>query len=237
MEMFIVRNVFSVLLLSFFTLTAICESATLDHLQDRFEMVRTQIKHRGVTHTPTLNALRTVPRHEFVPGEMAPFAYQDRPLPIGHGQTISQPYIVAYMTEQLNPRRTHRVLEVGTGSGYQAAVLAKIVSRVYSVEIIQELAELAEKRLAANYPNVTVINADGYHGWQEGAPYDAIIVTAAAEFIPPPLINQLKEGGKMIIPLGSPYGMQWLVLITKEKGVVKSRRLLPVQFVPFTRGR
>ena len=168
---------------------------------------------------------------------MAPFAYLDRPLPIGHGQTISQPYIVAYMTEQLAPRPGHRVLEIGTGSGYQAAVLGKIARRVYSVEIIPELAEQAGRRLAKDYPNVTVIQADGYHGWQAGAPHDAIIVTAAAEFIPPPLIGQLKEGGKMIIPLGSPYGMQWLVLITKERGEVKSKRLVPVRFVPFTRSR
>lgn len=212
-------------------------NAAADHLQDRLAMVQSQIKARGVKHKATLKAMRTVPRHQFVPKKMVPYAYQNRPLPIGYGQTISQPYIVAYMTAQLDPRPEHRVLEIGTGSGYQAAVLGTIVGRVYSVEIIPELAAQAGRRLAKDYPNITVIQADGYHGWQEGAPYDAIIVTAAAELIPPPLIRQLKEGGKMIIPLGSPYGMQWLVLITKERGEVKSRRLVPVRFVPFTRSR
>lgn len=235
--MIIVRNIFLALAFSLFCLSAIPEGAAADHLQDRLTMVRLQIKARGVKHQATLTAMRTVPRHQFVPEKMVSFAYLDRPLPIGYGQTISQPYIVAYMTEQLEPRPGHRVLEIGTGSGYQAAVLGKIVRRVYSVEIIPELAEQATRRLAKDYPNVTVIQADGYHGWREGAPYDAIIVTAAAEFIPPPLIGQLKEGGKMIIPLGSPYGMQWLVLITKERGEMKSRRLVPVRFVPFTRSR
>lgn len=235
--MIIIRKIFLVPVLSLFCMLTLFDQAAADYLQDRLEMVRSQIEQRGIKHEPTLKALRAVPRHQFVAEKMAPYAYLDRPLPIGYGQTISQPYIVAYMTEQLEPRPGHRVLEIGTGSGYQAAVLGKIVRRVYSVEIIPELAEQAGKRLAKDYPNVTVIQADGYHGWQEGAPYDAIIVTAAAELIPPPLIGQLKEGGKMIIPLGSPYGMQWLVLITKERGKVKSRRLVPVRFVPFTRSR
>jgi protein-L-isoaspartate(D-aspartate) O-methyltransferase len=235
--MIIVRDIFYILIVSLLCLIATCGKAAADHLQDRLEMVRSQIEQRGVTNEPTLKAMRAVPRHQFVPGKMATFAYQDRPLPIGYGQTISQPYIVAYMTEQLDPHPKHRVLEIGTGSGYQAAVLSKIVKKVYSVEIITELAEQADRRLAKDYPNITVINADGFHGWQKGAPYDAIIVTAAADFIPPPLTSQLKNGGRMIIPLGSPYGMQWLVLITKEKGEVKSQRLLPVRFVPFTRSR
>ena len=236
--MIILRSVFFTFVLGVVCLLVINNpAAAKDRLQARLDMVRSQIEQRGIENAPTLNALRTVPRHKFVSRKMAPFAYQDRPLPIGHGQTISQPYIVGYMTEQLNPRPEHRVLEIGTGSGYQAAVLGKIVQQVYSVEIIPELAEQAARRLKKDYPNVTVIHADGYHGWQKGAPYDAIIITAAAEFVPPPLIKQLKEGGKMIIPLGSPYGMQWLVLITKDKGAVKSRRLLPVQFVPFTRNR
>ena len=206
-----------------------------DYKRARLEMVRSQIVDRGVHHEPTLAALRKVPRHKFVPPKMVPYAYQDRPLPIGFGQTISQPYIVAFMTELLQPKPDFRVLEIGTGSGYQAAVLAEIVALVYTVEIIGELAEQAGKRLKADYPKVTAIHGDGYYGWAEAAPYDAIIVTAAAEFIPPALTKQLKEGGKMIIPVGSPFGAQWLTLISKEKGVLTSQRLLPVRFVPFTR--
>lgn len=206
-----------------------------DYKRDRLEMVRTQIVERGVRHVPTLAALRKVPRHKFVPLKMVPHAYQDRPLPIGFGQTISQPYIVAFMTELLQPKPDFRVLEIGAGSGYQAAILAEIVSQVYTVEIIGGLAEQAKKTLKTDYPNITVIHGDGYYGWEEAAPYDAIIVTAAAEFIPPALTRQLKDGGKLIIPVGSPFGAQWLTLISKTKGALTTKRLLPVRFVPFTR--
>lgn len=224
---------FVVCCLPFFLLVDIAPAA--DYERARRDMVRSQIVTRGVRHESTLAALHKVARHKFVSQKMAPYAYQDRPLPIGYGQTISQPYIVAFMTELLQPQPDFRVLEIGTGSGYQAAILAEIVDRVYTVEIIGELAEQARERLEADYPNVTAIHGDGYYGWEEAAPYDAIIVTAAAEFIPPALTKQLKEGGKMVIPVGSPFGAQWLTLISKEGGVLTTQRLLPVRFVPFTR--
>jgi protein-L-isoaspartate(D-aspartate) O-methyltransferase len=225
---------FVVCWLLFFLMVDTAPAADYQHA--RLEMVRSQIVDRGVRHELTLAALRKVPRHKFVPQKMAPYAYRDRPLPIGFGQTISQPYIVAFMTELLQPRPDFRVLEIGTGSGYQAAVLAEIVSLVYTIEIIGELAEQARKRLKDAYSNITAIHGDGFYGWAEAAPYDAIIVTAAAEFIPPALTKQLKEGGKMIIPVGSPFGAQWLTLISKDdEGVLTTRRLLPVRFVPFTR--
>jgi protein-L-isoaspartate(D-aspartate) O-methyltransferase len=207
-----------------------------DYEQARQDMVRLQIKGRGVLHGPTLAALAKVPRHKFVPPRLAPSAYQDRPLPIGYGQTISQPYIVGSMTEALQPEPDFKVLEIGTGSGYQAAILAEIVDKVYTIEIIKELADSAKTRLQAlGYKNITIIRGDGYYGWEKAAPFDAIIVTAAAEFIPPPLIDQLKDGGKMIIPVGSPFGIQWLILVTKAGDTVTTRRLSPVQFVPLTR--
>ena len=215
---------------------AIDTALATDYQQARLEMVRTQIKKRGVRHEPTLAALEKVPRHKFVPPRMAPYAYQDRPLPIGYGQTISQPYIVGYMTEALQPEADFKVLEIGTGSGYQAAILAEIVNAVYTIEIIEELANSAKQRLQAmGHDNVTAIKGDGYYGWKQAAPFDAIIVTAAAEFIPPPLIDQLKVGGKMIIPVGSPFGVQWLMLVTKESDAVTTQRLSPVRFVPLTR--
>ena len=208
----------------------------LDYQQAREEMVRAQIEKRGVHNKLTLAALAKVPRHKFVPSGMVPHAYEDRPLPIGYGQTISQPYIVGYMTEVLEPAPDFKVLEIGTGSGYQAAVLAEIVAEVYTIEIIPELADTAKKRLREmNYSNITVIRGDGYFGWEKAAPFDAIIVTAAAEFIPPPLIKQLKDGGKMIIPVGSPFGIQWLMLLTKTGDTVSTERLSPVRFVPLTR--
>jgi len=207
-----------------------------DYREARLEMVKNQIAGRGITDELTLAAMRKVPRHQFVPENMAADAYKDRPLPIGHGQTISQPYIVAFMTERLQLKPGFRVLEIGTGSGYQAAILDEIVKKVYTVEIIEELAEQARQRLVSMYPDITVIHGDGYFGWQEGAPYDAIIVTAAAEFIPPALIEQLREGGRMVIPVGSPYGAQWLTMVEKASSdVLTTERLLPVRFVPFTR--
>lgn len=208
---------------------------TLDPYEEaRHRMVQRQIAARGIEDPAVLNAMRTVKRHEFVPADQLKFAYEDRPLPIGYGQTISQPYIVAYMTELVRPDSTHRVLEVGTGSGYQAAVLAEIVDHVYTIEIIPELASTARDRLAAlGYDNVTVRQADGYFGWEDEAPFDAIVVTAASEHIPPPLIQQLRDGGRMIIPVGTPFRTQTLMLVTKEGDEIQTRSLVPVRFVPF----
>jgi protein-L-isoaspartate(D-aspartate) O-methyltransferase len=182
--------------------------------------------------------MATVPRHEFVPARLRSFAYDDRPLPIGHGQTISQPFIVALMTHLLDVNENDVVLEIGTGSGYQAAILAPLVRKVYTIEIIKELGEQARKRLKRlKYDNVEVRVGDGYYGWEEHAPFDGIIVTAAASHIPPPLIKQLKLGGRMVIPVGSPFMTQQLMLVEKQKdGKVKNRQLLPVAFVPLTGG-
>lgn len=181
-------------------------------------------------------AIGRVPRHEFVPDDMRPQAYENRPLAIGHGQTISQPYIVALMTDLVKPDETHRVLELGTGSGYQAAILAELTDHVYTMEIIDELGKQATERLARlGYDNVTVRIADGYYGWEEHAPFDAIVVTAAASHVPPPLIRQLKPGGRMVIPVGSRFLTQQLVLITKQPDdEVITRQIAPVRFVPLT---
>jgi protein-L-isoaspartate(D-aspartate) O-methyltransferase len=202
----------------------------------RDAMVRTQIAGRGIKDTATLQAMRTVPRHLFVPSSLADSAYQDQPMPIGYGQTISQPYIVAYMTEVIRPKAGQKILEIGTGSGYQAAVLAEIVKQVYTIEIVPELGRTARERLQQlGYRNVQVRVADGYDGWPEQAPFDAIVVTAAADYIPPPLIRQLKDGGRMVIPVGSPFLVQTLMLVEKEKGGIKTTSLTPVRFVPFRR--
>ena len=191
---------------------------------------------RDIRDGRVLEAMRKVPRHEFVPAEMRAHAYRDRPLPIGQGQTISQPYIVAFMTEQLQPRRTDRVLEIGTGSGYQAAVLAELVAEVYSIEIVEALARRASRDLRRlGYTNVFTRSGDGYLGWPEKAPFDAVIVTCAPERIPQPLVDQLKEGGRMIIPVGPDGGVQELYLLEKREGEVRKRAVLPVRFVPMTR--
>jgi len=183
-----------------------------------------------------LDALGRVPRHEFVPMARRAEAYRNRPLPIGHGQTISQPYIVALMTEMLATHPGDRVLEIGTGSGYQAAILASLGLQVYSIEIIPDLGREASRRLARlGYTGVRTRIADGYFGWPEAAPFDAIIVTAASTQIPPPLIAQLKAGGRMVIPVGSGFFTQYLMLVEKDAaGQVHTRQLLPVRFVPFT---
>lgn len=183
-----------------------------------------------------LAAMEKVPRHEFVPKEFDYLAYNNGPLAIGHGQTISQPYIVALMTDLLNPHAGDTVLEVGTGSGYQAAVLSLLVKRVFSIEIVAVLAEEAGTRLGSlGYDNVEVRYGDGYQGWPEHAPFDAVIVTAAARGIPPPLIEQLKSGGRMVIPVGVPYGHQILSVVNKdERGEISVQELLPVAFVPLT---
>ena len=204
----------------------------------REKMVEFQIEMRGVKDPVVLSAMRKVPRHLFLPASQKDSAYDDTALPIGFGQTISQPYIVAYMTECLNPQKSHRILEIGTGSGYQAAVLAEIVDTVYTIEIIPELGKRASDRLSAmGYKNITVKIGDGYEGWKEHAPFDGIMVTAGAESIPPPLVEQLKDGGKMIIPVGSPYLVQNLILVEKHGKAVSKRNLIPVRFVPFQRGQ
>ena len=183
-----------------------------------------------------MSAMGKVPRHLFVPHIRRHIAYENRPLPIGYGQTISQPYIVAIMTDLLKPERNHKVLEVGTGSGYQAAILAELVESVYSIEIIKPLGESAEERLnRLGYKNVHVRVGDGYYGWKQHAPYDAIVVTAAASHVPPPLVAQLKPGGRMMIPVGSRFLVQELLLIEKgQDGKLKTRQILPVAFVPLT---
>ena len=185
-----------------------------------------------------IDAMASVPRHKFVPLLQRPFAYLNRPLPIGHGQTISQPYIVAVMTDMLKPKSGHRVLEIGTGSGYQAAILAQIVKDVYSIEIVEPLGKQAKERFASlNYRNIQSRFGDGYYGWQEVAPFDGILVTAAASHIPPPLVKQLKPGGRMVIPVGSQFMVQSLVIVEKDsKGNLTTRQTLPVRFVPLTGG-
>ena len=207
-----------------------------EHKQLRTRMVRQQIEARGVTNSAVLNAMRTVPRHRFAPSHPPALAYADRPLPIGHGQTISQPYIVARMTAVVQPDATDRVLEVGTGSGYQAAVLGTIADSVFTIEIIPDLARTARARLdSLGYDNVVVRTGDGFHGWPAKAPFDAIVVTAAPERIPPPLLDQLADGGRMIIPVGPTGDTQALTLVTKTDDTVSRRTLAPVRFVPFLR--
>lgn len=199
-------------------------------------MVKSQIEDRGIKNEATLKAMLNVKRHLFVPENLKDNAYDDNPLPIGYGQTISQPYIVAYMTAAIEPQPHHKVLEIGTGSGYQAAVLAETVKDVYTIEIIEELYSSAKKKIESlGYKNIKVKSADGYYGWKEYAPFDAIVVTAAAEFIPPPLLEQLKDGGKMIIPIGTPFLSQNLVIVEKKGKDFTTKSLLPVRFVPFTR--
>ncbi|MCA1801005.1 MAG: protein-L-isoaspartate(D-aspartate) O-methyltransferase [Rhodothermaceae bacterium] len=223
------------ILACFFFLPAVI-SAQNDYQNERNRMVERQIANRGISDEATLDAMRTVRRHLFVPPQRTSQAYDDSPLPIGYGQTISQPYIVALMTELVEPKPGMRVLEIGTGSGYQAAVLAEIVDTVYTIEIVESLGMTAAGVLEENeYTNVLVKIADGYHGWEEYAPFDAIVVTAAAEHIPPPLIQQLASGGRMIIPVGSPYFTQNLMLVEKDGERVRTRNVLPVRFVPFTR--
>lgn len=204
----------------------------------RVAMVERHIAGDGITDSATLRAMREVPRHELVPEELRDEAYENHPLPIGYGQTISQPYIVGYMTEIVRPRPGMRVLEVGTGSGYQAAVLAATGAEVYSIEIFRALADTARARLARlGYRNVTIRHGDGHDGWPDAAPFDAILVTAAAGHIPPALTRQLKPGGRMVIPVGSVYGAQYLILVEKNaKGAVRTRNLLPVAFVPMLSG-
>lgn len=207
-----------------------------DFAAARERMVREQLAAPGrdIRHPGVLAAMRKVPRHEFVPPETRDLAYTDQPLPIGHGQTISQPFVVAFMTEQLDPKPADKVLEIGTGSGYQAAVLSGLVKTVHTIEIVEPLARRAEadlKRLG--YTNVRVRAGDGYRGWPEAAPFDAVIVTCAPDHVPQPLVKQLKEGGRMIIPVGPPDD-QKLHLLRKKDGKVEQHAVLPVRFVPMT---
>jgi protein-L-isoaspartate(D-aspartate) O-methyltransferase len=203
---------------------------------DRKQMVKNQLENRDITDAEVLQAMRSVPRHLLVPEKVRSAAYADRPLPLGHGQTISQPYIVAFMTQLLDLDADDKVLEIGTGSGYQAAVLAHLTPHVYSIEIIEALGQRARRDLQKlGYTPIEVKIDDGYYGWEEHAPFDAIIVTAAAGHIPSPLMQQLKPGGIMVIPVGGPYQTQKLMKVTRdEKGKIKTQSLMPVRFVPMT---
>lgn len=209
--------------------------------QDKFvtareNMVKYQMIDEGITHKATLDAMRKVPRHLFVPLDLIPHAYRDMPLPIGYEQTISQPYMVAFMTQSIEPKKGMKILEIGTGSGYQAAVLAEIADSVFTIEIVEPLGRQAASLLKKlGYDNVKVRIGDGFSGWPEHGPYDGIVVTAAAGEIPPPLIGQLKENGRIVIPLGRPGSVQTLVLAKKVKGKLIQKSLLPVRFVPFVR--
>ena len=207
--------------------------------QARLAMVADQVAARGVKDPRVLDAMRAVPRHEFVPLTLRDDAYVDSPLPIGHGQTISQPYIVALMTELARPSPADRVLEVGTGSGYQAAVISRLVSRVFTVELVDPLAQSASAVLRRlGYANVTVRSGDGYLGWPEEAPFDIILVTAAPEEVPAALVAQLKPGGRLIVPVGRVWDVQDLQLIEKDAGgKVKTRSVIPVRFVPMVKKR
>lgn len=208
------------------------------YAETRRTMVETQIKARGISDERVLRAMLAVPRHRFVPERYLPQAYNDHPLPIGHGQTISQPYIVALMSEEAAVKPGHRVLEIGTGSGYQAAILTELTDRdrVYTIEIIEPLAQSAARRLRdLGYARVQTRIGDGYLGWPDAAPFDAILVTAAPDHVPPPLVRQLKEGGRMVVPVGPPGLVQTLWRITKEKGQLKFTNLGGVAFVPLVR--
>jgi protein-L-isoaspartate(D-aspartate) O-methyltransferase len=237
-----VRSSAAVIALTCFLLTSLsCAGARVPEEDSersrRQDLVRT-LETQGIRDSSTLAALRRVPRHEFVPAAHRARAYENRPLPIGHEQTISQPYIVAFMTEAVRPRRAMKVLEVGTGSGYQAAVLAEIGCRVYTIEIIRELADSARARLRRlGYTDVEVRHGDGYKGWPEHAPFDAILLTAAPERVPPALIDQLGPGGRLVAPVGEEDAVQKLVLLEKDdRGGITQRELLPVRFVPMREG-
>ena len=207
-----------------------------DYAESRSNMVAHQLKGRDITDPRVLAAMGKVPRHRLVPDYLAPLAYGDHPLPIGGGQTISQPYIVALMSQWAEVKPGDRVLEVGTGSGYQAAVLGELTDQVFTIELLPELSKQAAERLKTlGYHQVRVKTGDGYRGWPEEAPFDAILVTAAAPQVPPALTSQLKEGGRLVIPLGEPSGGQTLVRLRKVKGVLKEEERLPVRFVPLVR--
>jgi protein-L-isoaspartate(D-aspartate) O-methyltransferase len=219
------------------SMTTVCARQPDSDLRARREaMVEQQIRQRGVADPRVLAAMREVPRDRFVPDDLVPRAYDDGPLPIGQGQTISQPYIVAYMTEVLGVSADHKVLEIGTGSGYQAAVLGELARLVYTIEIVPELATRATAVLKTlGYGNVSVRAGDGYAGWPDQAPFDRILVTAAPERIPQPLIDQLAVGGRLVAPVGSQGETQWITVVEKTSAGITEKRTIPVQFVPFTR--
>jgi protein-L-isoaspartate(D-aspartate) O-methyltransferase len=228
---------FSVLLFIVFVITfpEACTSGETSLESKHQIMIENDLKARGIDDPTVISAMQDVKRHLFIDKRRQRNAYGDYPLPIGEGQTISQPYIVGLMTQSLQLKSSDRVLEIGTGSGYQAAVLAEIVKDVYSIEIKEKLAQKAAELLSfLGYTNVTVKAGDGYYGWEEYAPFDAIIVTCAAEKIPPPLIEQLKEGGKIILPLGRKFQIQNLILGIKKGNTIKKEDLIPVRFVPMT---
>ena len=199
------------------------------------QMIKHHLKGRDITDPAVLKAMHEVPRHRFVPSALQEMAYADCPLPIGHSQTISQPYVVAFMTQMLEVRPEDTILEIGTGCGYQAAVLARLAKQVYTIEIVEALALNARKLLAElGFQNISVKAGDGFDGWPEHAPFDKIILTCAVKEIPPALIEQLKEGGRIIAPLGPPGNVQELVLATKTNGKLTRKQVLPVRFVPMT---
>ncbi|MCG8571786.1 MAG: protein-L-isoaspartate(D-aspartate) O-methyltransferase [Spirochaetes bacterium] len=213
-----------------------CAAQTDERQSERDQMVKRQIKGRGIKDPQVLNAMKKIPRHYFVPEEYQKKAYYDHPLPIGFGQTISQPYIVALMTELLNLSHDDKVLEIGTGSGYQAAILTEVAAEVYTIEIISQLYQKTTHLFQKLKLPVQTKSGDGYYGWPQHAPYDAIIVTCAAEFVPPALITQLKPGGKICIPVGPPFKVQNLLLITKiDEERIETEVITQVVFVPLTR--
>jgi len=241
----VVSRICTLLAVALLLVIPITEASEKKFLRDRQDMIR-QIE-KGVELTRfyidksrlderVMTAMLTVPRHEFVPAEQRAYAYENRPLPIGHGQTISQPYIVALMTDLLEVTKESKVLEIGTGSGYQAAVAAQLVKTVYTIEIVEPLSTQADARFSKlKYENIINRAGDGYYGWREYGPFDAIIVTAAASHVPPPLVRQLKPGGRMVIPVGSRFQTQQLLLVTKDdEDIVRTRQILPVRFVPLT---
>jgi protein-L-isoaspartate(D-aspartate) O-methyltransferase len=233
---FAVHRIWQRLIIAVLAATACGQRSPLvwDFAAQRQRMVQQQLVTRGINDARVLGAMAKVPREEFVPPESRAASYEDGPLPIGNGQTISQPYIVAFMTEQLRPNPSDRVLEIGTGSGYQAAILAELVSDVYSIEIVEPLAKNAEATLQRlGYKNVHVKIGDGYKGWPEEGPFDAIIVTCAPDKVPQPLVDQLKDGGRMVIPVGDKFAQQ-LYLLEKKNGQLKQSATLPVRFVPMT---
>lgn len=208
------------------------------YLRQREEMIRLQLKYRGISDPKILEAFSKVPRDAFVPAEYRRYSYADQPIPIGEGQTISQPYIVAYMTEVLQVRPNEKVLEIGTGSGYQAAILAELDVEVFSIEVNEILADRARITLEnLGYKRINLKTGDGYEGWEEHAPFDAILVTCSPASVPPKLREQLAEGGRMIIPVGMQNSVQYLYLLEKQKGIIRQKSVMPVRFVPMTDGK
>ena len=238
----IIIRLFILIVIFFHSNSVISQNLEKNFQKQHKDMVQTILWHSSMLGSQNieiseevLKAIRNVPRHKFVPQKLVEYAYKDRPLAIGFGQTISQPFIVALMTELLNINDTSVVLEIGTGSGYQAAILAEMGANVYSVEIIPELAERASKVLNTLYPKIKLRVSDGYFGWKEHAPFDGIVVTAAVDHIPKSLTHQLKAGGKIVIPIGSPYTVQELVVVEKKiNGDFILHQILPVRFVPLT---